>query len=60
MKNREQQHDEADSYSLRDLARTGFWFCRRCLKVTSRGEQIEAKCDHCGSYAVVWCPPVPE
>lgn len=45
-----------------DLARTGFWWCQACKRVTELEETARSegdeRCVHCGSGAVEWHPPI--
>lgn len=46
--------------NLVDLSRTGFWFCRRCQKVTEPVENYAGihGCLFCSSPRIRWNPPI--
>jgi len=55
--------------ALAEMARTGWWFCRACQRVSSprdgtEGEAWAQKCELCGASSLVFnpgtMPPAPE
>ena len=56
----EDAHAIAVNHNLRDLAATGFHFCKGCQRIsTVDSEQQFMKCDNCHSHRIKWCPPIP-